>query len=111
MSAERVLTDGEIDAIEMGVGGAKPWVYVRRFARAVEAAMMAKLVLLSDGSYAVFRDGKPLITERDARKRERAAYVHGWQDCQGEGTRTYPKDRVDLCYPLPTCDKCGQEVK
>ena len=110
--AERVLTDREIGGIAEN-GQIVKWPpsngWYFDFARAVEAAVMGKLVLLSDGSYAVFRDGKPLVTEREARNRERDAVVH-W--CQ-EKTLLPPgawNEWLNAHYPLPTCDKCGHEL-
>ena len=90
------------DDIEGIVGSFCPlnvWADAVRLSRAIEAAALSKCIKIN-GIYGIHVG--PIagyVTEVEARERQRAAYVHGWQDAQGTGTRTYPKDNIDRCYP------------
>ena len=91
------------DAHPRGSGAYPPSLYALDFARAVEAAVLAKCVKFTDGSYAHFRDGKPVVSEVEARERERRAFVCGWhniaeRDVSGLTGRTLERS-VDKAYP------------
>ena len=92
----QVLTDAEIREIWVRPHQTfTPRPFLEN-ARAVEAAVLAKCVKFTDGSYAHFRDGKPVVSEVEARERERRAAV--W------GNRIYSlstpfEEQLDARYP------------
>jgi hypothetical protein len=74
MTDTQVLTDAEIDGAYLGVDHGPVTPFIRYRIRAVERAVLAKCVKFTDGTYAVFRDGYPVIPEAEARERERRSW-------------------------------------
>lgn len=115
---DRVLSDNELKGVALGAWHSSTVPYPFNFlevARAVEAAALAKCTKFTDGSYAIFRDGcEAKVTEREARTRERAAWVacvaftENIINKSGKPWRVYASEEGDRRYPLPACDKCGQ---
>ena len=94
---DKVLTDEKIEALMC------PSYTMLGFARAVEAAVLAKCVKFTDGSYAHFRDGHPVVSEVEARERERRAFVIGWNrgtlwSCKAPDCATQESEK-NACYP------------
>lgn len=121
MTTNQVLTDAEIADMA--------WMHYcnkHGFARAVEQAVLAKVPRFggvwcsSDGEQGVTLDGhsytrndtiKRGVTEREARKRERAAFQAALEMVSAEVVTLFEaREYLDRRYPLPTCDKCGQEL-
>jgi hypothetical protein len=101
MADDTVLTDAELETAYYG-DFAKPCGLRYDALRAVEAAVLAKCVKITDGSYCIFRDGYPLHTEAEARTRERQAYHMGYQDASPRGwDHNALREKCDRRYPLP----------
>lgn len=75
--SDHVLTDAELVAAWRGTNGS-----ILATLRAVEQAVLAKCIALTDGSYAHFREGRPVVSEAECRERERKAWDNAliWQN-------------------------------
>ena len=104
---ERILSDAEIGECWQQAG-TEPFAHtLNPFARAVEAAVLAKMK--DERNWKLFStDVCQLVTEREARERERVAFHNGavWDRSQNTftvGAFARPRAKpLDELYPLPT---------